>query len=69
MIPFPDSDECLSALLDAFARAAEPGAAAGVGALLAGKVPDVAGKTVAVVVSGGNVSARTAAAILSGNEA
>ncbi|HEY3106510.1 MAG TPA: threonine/serine dehydratase [Gaiellaceae bacterium] len=44
--------------------AAEPGAAAGVGALLAGKVPDVEGKTVAVVVSGGNVAAETAAAIL-----
>jgi threonine dehydratase len=49
--------------------AAEPGAAAGVGALLAGKVPDVEGKTVAVVVSGGNVAAETAAAILSSNEA
>jgi threonine dehydratase len=45
--------------------AAEPGAAAGVGALLAGKVPDVEGKTVCVVVSGGNVSPKTAAAILS----
>jgi threonine dehydratase len=44
--------------------AAEPGAAAGVGALLAGKVPGVEGKTVAVVVSGGNVSAETTAAIL-----
>jgi threonine dehydratase len=49
--------------------AAEPGAAAGVGALLAGKVPEVEGKTVAAVVSGGNVVAKTAAAILSGNEA
>ena len=29
MMPLPDSDECLSALLDAFARAAGPGAAAG----------------------------------------
>ncbi len=48
--------------------AAEPGAAAGVGALLAGKVPDVEGKTVAVVVSGGNVAGKTAAAILSSNE-
>jgi threonine dehydratase len=44
--------------------AAEPGAAAGVGALLAGKVPDVEGKTVVAVVSGGNVSAETTAAIL-----
>jgi threonine dehydratase len=46
--------------------AAEPGAAAGVGALLAGKVPGIEGKTVAVVVSGGNVAAETAAAILKG---
>jgi threonine dehydratase len=44
--------------------AAEPGAAVGVAALLAGKIPDVAGKTVAVIVSGGNVSSQTAAAIL-----
>ena len=44
--------------------AAEPGAAAGVGALLAGKVPDVEGKTVAVVVSGGNVAPEITAAIL-----
>ena len=49
--------------------AAEPGAAAAVGALLAGKVPDVEGKTVVAVVSGGNVAPETAAAILSGNEA
>ena len=46
--------------------AAEPGAAAGTGALLAGKVPDVEGKTVAVVVSGGNVAPEIAAAILKG---
>jgi threonine dehydratase len=49
--------------------AAEPGAAAAVGALLAGKVPDVEGKTIVAVVSGGNVAPQTAAAILSGNEA
>ncbi|HEY7004291.1 MAG TPA: pyridoxal-phosphate dependent enzyme [Gaiellaceae bacterium] len=49
--------------------AAEPGAAAGVGALLAGKVPGVEGKAVAVVVSGGNVAPQMAAAILSSNEA
>jgi len=48
--------------------AAEPGAAATTGALLAGKIPDVEGKTVAIVVSGGNVAAKTAAAILSANE-
>jgi threonine dehydratase len=46
--------------------AAEPGAAAGAGALLAGKVRDVEGKTVAVVVSGGNVAPEIAAAILKG---
>jgi threonine dehydratase len=46
--------------------AAEPGAAVGVAALLAEKVPEVRGKTVAVVVSGGNVAPETAAAILSG---
>jgi threonine dehydratase len=44
--------------------AAEPGPGAAVGALLAGKVPGVEGKTVAIVVSGGNVSTETAAAIL-----
>jgi threonine dehydratase len=33
----------------------EPGAAAGAAALLAGKVPDLAGKRVGVVLSGGNV--------------
>jgi cysteine synthase len=49
--------------------AAEPAGAAGVAALLAGKVPDVGGRTVAIVVSGGNVAAQTAAAILSSNEA
>jgi threonine dehydratase len=46
--------------------AAEPGAAAGVGALLAGKVPGIEGRTVAVVVSGGNVGLETTAAILRG---
>jgi threonine dehydratase len=46
--------------------AAEPGAAAGAAALLAGKVADVEGKTVAIVVTGGNVTAQIAAAILRG---
>ena len=45
--------------------AAEPGGAAGIGALLAGKVPEIEGKTVVTVVSGGNVSAETASGILS----
>jgi threonine dehydratase len=44
--------------------AAEPGAAAGVGALLADKIEGIAGKTVAAVVSGGNVSGQTASDIL-----
>ena len=45
--------------------ACEPAAAAGVGALLAGKVPLAGAKAVAVVVSGGNVASETAVAILS----
>lgn len=44
--------------------AAEPGAAVGVGALLAGKIPSLSGKTVGVVVSGGNVAPETASGIL-----
>lgn len=44
--------------------AVEPGAAVGVAALFAGRVPEVEGRTVAVVVSGGNVAAETASAIL-----
>jgi threonine dehydratase len=44
--------------------AAEPAGATGIAALLAGKVADVEGKTVAVVVSGGNVAAETASGIL-----
>ena len=44
--------------------AAEPGGAAGVGALLARRVPDLDGASVAVVVSGGNVAAETASGIL-----
>ncbi|MBW3593901.1 MAG: pyridoxal-phosphate dependent enzyme, partial [Actinobacteria bacterium] len=47
--------------------AAEPAGAAAVGALLAGKIADVERKTVVAVVSGGNVSAGTASAILGGN--
>jgi threonine dehydratase len=47
--------------------AAEPGAAVGVGALLAGRIDGISGKTVAVVVSGGNVSAETASDILKGS--
>jgi threonine dehydratase len=47
--------------------AAEPGGAAGVAALLAGKVPRVGGATVAVVVSGGNVDPKIASGILKRN--
>jgi threonine dehydratase len=44
--------------------AAEPAGAAGVAALLAGKIPALEGATVAVVVSGGNVAGETASGIL-----
>jgi threonine dehydratase len=44
--------------------AAEPAGAAGIAAVLAGKVPDLEGRTVAVVVSGGNVDPQTASDIL-----
>ena len=49
--------------------ACEPAAAAGVAALLAGKVAVGPGDTVVAVVSGGNVVAQIASAILSSNEA
>jgi threonine dehydratase len=45
--------------------ACEPAAAAGVAALLAGKVTVEPGDTVVAVVSGGNVVAEIASAILS----
>ena len=44
--------------------AAEPAGAAGVAALLAGKIPRIEGATVAVIVSGGNVAGETASGIL-----
>jgi threonine dehydratase len=46
--------------------ACEPAGAVGIAAVLAGKVPLNGAKAIAVVVSGGNVSAETAAAILAG---
>jgi threonine dehydratase len=46
--------------------ACEPAGAAGVGALLAEKVPLEAAKAIGIVVSGGNVASETAAAILAG---
>jgi len=48
--------------------ACEPAAAVGVGALLAGKIALEPHDTVAAVVSGGNVAANIASAILAGNE-
>jgi threonine dehydratase len=48
--------------------ACEPAGAAGVAALLAGKVALEASETVAVVVSGGNVAAQTASDILASRE-
>jgi threonine dehydratase len=49
--------------------AAEPAAAVGIAALLFGEIADVQGRTVAAVVSGGNVAGETAAAILASDEA
>ena len=49
--------------------AGEPAAAVGVAALLARKIPDVQGRTVAAIVSGGNVAVETAAGILAFDEA
>ena len=46
--------------------AAEPAGAAAIAALLAGKVPLEPGETAVAVVSGGNVAAETAVAILAG---
>jgi threonine dehydratase len=46
--------------------ACEPAGAATTGALLAAKIPLAPGETVVAVVSGGNVAAQTAAAILAG---
>ena len=46
--------------------ACEPAGAVGIAAVLAGKVPLNGAKAIAVVVSGGNVSPETAAAILAG---
>jgi threonine dehydratase len=44
--------------------ACEPGAAVGVGALLAGKVSDLGAGPVVAVISGGNVTAQVASAVL-----
>jgi threonine dehydratase len=49
--------------------AAEPGAAVGVGAALAGKIQGLEGKMACFVISGGNVSPEIASDILEGDEA
>ena len=59
-------DEVAAAMRMAYAElklVVEPGGAVGLAALLAGRL-DVRGKTVAVVLSGGNVDADTYARIL-----
>jgi len=48
--------------------AAEAAGAVPVAAILAGKVPDIEGKTIVSVVSGGNIDAEMASAILRANE-
>jgi threonine dehydratase len=63
--------EIAAAMRFLYARAklaCEPAGAVALAALRAGKVPLEPGSSVAVVVSGGNVAAQTAAAILSSNE-
>lgn len=50
--------------LDRLHQVVEPGGAAGLAALLAGKVPDVAGRTVGVILSGGNIGADRLTALL-----
>ena len=62
-------DELREGMRFLYARAklaAEPAGAAAVAALLAGKIPIGPRETVVAVVSGGNVAAQTAAAILAG---
>ncbi len=55
-----DDDEIVRAMVFLFERTklvVEPSGATGVAALLAGRVPDLAGRRVGVIVSGGNVDA------------
>jgi len=59
-------DEAMRFLYARAKLACEPAGAASTAALLAGKVPLKPGETVVAVVSGGNVAAATAAAILAG---
>jgi threonine dehydratase len=62
-----EEDEIEQAMRFVYERAklaCEPAGAAGVAALQAGRIPLESGETVVAVVSGGNVSGKTAAAIL-----
>jgi threonine dehydratase len=62
-----DDDEIEEGMRFLYGRAklaCEPAGAAAVAALLAGKIPLESGQTIVAVVSGGNVSGETAAAIL-----
>jgi len=62
-----EEDEIESAMRLLYERAklaCEPAGAAAVAALLSGKIPAQEGETVVCVVTGGNVSTDTAAAIL-----
>lgn len=61
-------DELLQALrfgVERLHQVLEPGGAAALAALLAGSVPDVGGRRVGVILSGGNVGAERLAALLS----
>jgi len=63
-------EELAAAVLVLFERTkqvVEPSGAAGVAALLAGKVPGVAGLRVGVTLSGGNVGPAAFAALLNGD--
>ena len=65
-------EELVDAMAFLFERTkvvAEPSGAAGVAALLAGRVPDVEGRRVGVVVSGGNVSPARFASLVAGRDA
>jgi threonine dehydratase len=52
-----DLVDAMAFLFDRLKAVVEPSGAAGVAALLTGRVPDLAGRRVGVIVSGGNVSA------------
>ncbi len=58
--------EAMAFLFERTKVVAEPSGAAGVAALLAGRVPDVEGRRVGVVVSGGNVSPERFASLVAG---